>query len=253
MKKSLTSVLDHLPKALFTVPSILYLSIFQGLRFRGFGDIYALSINNGKLTPTIYSKGPSTIGKRVLIRARLELEEGVFIGDGCKITIGPVRIGRGTRLMQGVEVVSDVSIGKYCAIARNSVLQGENHMIKRPALQMGLYSGILGDRLPFMEKQGIEIGNDVWIGTRAIILPGVHIGDGAIIGAGSVVTKDVPPYSITAGAPAVHRKFRFSQEIIDFLEEVRWWDWPVERIRRNKRFFLTDLTEAKDLESLIVE
>ena len=151
------------------------------------------------------------------------------------------------------EIIGEVHIGRYCAIARNTVFQAENHMIKRPSLQRAVYSEILGDRLPSMEKSGIHIGNDVWMGTRAIILPGVKIGNGAIIGAGSVVTKDVPPYSITAGAPAIHRKFRFSEDIIEFLEDIKWWDWPVERIKRNKRFFMSDLTEVEDLYSLVEE
>ncbi len=77
------------------------------------------------------------------------------------------------------------------------------------------------------------IGNDVWIGFEAVILAGVTVGDGAVIGARAVVTKDVPPYTIVGGVPAVPIRKRFSQETIDGLQKIRWWDWPKERIARH--------------------
>lgn len=80
-------------------------------------------------------------------------------------------------------------------------------------------------------KGCVIIGNDVWIGRGATILSGVKIGDGAVIGAKAVVTKDVEPYSIVAGNPARHIKFRFSQEIINKLMETRWWDYDDKKIK----------------------
>lgn len=77
------------------------------------------------------------------------------------------------------------------------------------------------------------IGNDVWIGHEALIMPAVSIGDGAIIASRSVVTKDVPPYSIVAGNPAKVIRYRFNEEIISILLEIKWWDWPVEKITRH--------------------
>ena len=77
------------------------------------------------------------------------------------------------------------------------------------------------------------VGNDVWIGYEAVILSGVTIGDGAIIGARAVVTKDVPPYTIVAGVPARPIRKRFDEETIARLEQLRWWDWPEDEIRRN--------------------
>ncbi len=82
-------------------------------------------------------------------------------------------------------------------------------------------------------KGDIIIGNDVWIGYEAIILSGVTIGDGAIIGARAVVTKDVPPYTIVGGIPAKPIKKRFSDETISLLLKIKWWDWPKERILKN--------------------
>lgn len=81
-------------------------------------------------------------------------------------------------------------------------------------------------------KGDIVIGNDVWIGYEAVILSGIHIGDGAIIGSRAVVTRDVPPYTIVGGIPAHKIKQRFPQPVIDRLLELQWWDWPAEQIRR---------------------
>ena len=79
----------------------------------------------------------------------------------------------------------------------------------------------------------IVVGNDVWIGYEAVILAGVTIGDGAVIGARAVVTKDVPPYTIVGGVPARPIRKRFSDENIARLLELKWWDWPEERIAAN--------------------
>ena len=79
----------------------------------------------------------------------------------------------------------------------------------------------------------IVIGNDVWIGYEAVIMPGVKIGDGAIVSAKSVVVKDVPPYMIVGGNPAVGLKLRFSEAEITQLLEIEWWNWEIEKITRN--------------------
>lgn len=78
---------------------------------------------------------------------------------------------------------------------------------------------------------GINIGNDVWIGRGATVLPGVSIGHGAVVGADAVVTRDVPPYAIVAGNPARVIRFRFSEATIPRMLEIRWWDWNDEKIK----------------------
>ena len=82
------------------------------------------------------------------------------------------------------------------------------------------------------DKKKVTIGNDVWIGYEAIILSGVHIGDGAIIGARAVVSKDVPPYSIVGGVPAKEIRKRYDPETVDQLCRLKWWDWTYERIQQ---------------------
>ncbi|WP_281040324.1 MULTISPECIES: CatB-related O-acetyltransferase [unclassified Mesorhizobium] len=95
------------------------------------------------------------------------------------------------------------------------------------ALAIAKIEGIdgLGTRGP------IVVGHDVWIGARAIIMSGVTIGNGAVIGAGSVVTKDVPPYAIVAGSPARIIRYRFSPDVVDRIQASEWWTWSDERIR----------------------
>ena len=82
-------------------------------------------------------------------------------------------------------------------------------------------------------KGDIRIGNDVWIGYEAVIMAGVSIGDGAIIGARAVVTRDVPPYTITGGVPAKAIRKRFSDDVISELLKLQWWNWPEEKIRQH--------------------
>lgn len=82
-------------------------------------------------------------------------------------------------------------------------------------------------------KGDIVIGNDVWIGYEAVVMQGVTIGDGAIIGARAIVTKDVPPYTIVGGVPAKPIRKRFSDEVISQLLSIKWWEWPDEKIKKN--------------------
>jgi len=83
----------------------------------------------------------------------------------------------------------------------------------------------------------LEIGNDVWIGRRAIVMPGVRIGDGAVVGAGAIVTKDVAPYAIVGGNPAKLIRYRFDPNQIESLLAIRWWDWSDEKIRAEQTAF----------------
>jgi len=98
--------------------------------------------------------------------------------------------------------------------------------------------------LPF--KGDTVVGNDVWIGQKVTVLPGIHIGDGAVIAANSTVTKDIPPYHIAGGNPCRIIRKRFDDELISYLLELKWWDWPAEKIFNNLEILCSsDLTEIR--------
>ena len=127
-------------------------------------------------------------------------------------------------------------IGKFCQIAAGVefVMNGANHQMNAMStfpfytLEAWNMEPPAPDDLP--HKGDTVVGNDVWIGQNAVILPGVHIGDGAIIGANSVVGSDVAPYTIVAGNPARVLRKRFDDTLTDLLLRFRWWDKPVEEI-----------------------
>ena len=131
-------------------------------------------------------------------------------------------------------------IGKFCAIAKDVkfIMNGANHKVSGFSSYPFYIFGNGWEKampqegdLPF--KGDTEIGNDVWIGYDATIMPGVKIGHGAIIASKSVVTKDVAPYSVCGGNPAVHIKQRFEQSVIDELLRLEWWNWSPEKITAN--------------------
>ena len=131
-------------------------------------------------------------------------------------------------------------IGKFCSIACGAkfLFNCANHTLK----SLSTYTFPLFYKDWDLEKSDVAtawdnkgdivIGNDVWIGYEAVIMAGVHIGNGAIIAARAVVTKDVPPYTIVGGVPARPIRKRFDEEVIQKLETLKWWDWSAKKIRR---------------------
>jgi len=151
--------------------------------------------------------------------------------------------------------IEKVYIGSFCSFGQNVRLLTSNHNYKLPTTSNTIYYDIFKE-LPksFLPKNNpIKIGSDVWIGDNAIILNGVKVWNGAVIGAGSIVTKNIEPYSIVAGVPAKLIKYRFEKEIIKFLLNLEWWNWNNEKIKRNKEFFMTDLSsvDINDLKKII--
>lgn len=135
-------------------------------------------------------------------------------------------------------------IGKFCSIACGArfLFNSANHtMGSLSTYPFPLFFEEWGlDRTDVAQawdnKGDIVIGNDVWIGYEAVIMAGVTIGDGAVIGARAVMTKDVPPYTIVGGVPARPIRLRFLQQTVDALLELAWWDWPKEQIAANLRW-----------------
>ncbi|MEO0272973.1 MAG: CatB-related O-acetyltransferase [candidate division WOR-3 bacterium] len=138
--------------------------------------------------------------------------------------------------------ISYSKIGRFCSIASNVTIGlGKHPTSKFVSTYPGFYSNASGAthfcRHDFVEHVPVTIGNDVWIGEHACILDGVQIGDGAIVGAFAVVTKDVEPYAIVAGNPAKLIRKRFSDSDIEFLCKTKWWEWPIEKIQKFSPYF----------------
>ncbi len=148
------------------------------------------------------------------------------------------RIGYYSYVGKDVEIANrETTIGKYCSIARHACIGTSQHptgfLSTHPVMFLEMPYGPTLPPESRCKYDGMKppchIGNDVWIGRNAIVMDGVTIGDGAIVAAGAVVTKDVPPYAIVGGVPAKLIRYRFSPEIIAALLELRWWDLPMER------------------------
>lgn len=144
-------------------------------------------------------------------------------------------------------------IGKFCALARGVkfIMNGANHKMNGfSTYPFSIFQNGWGKVLPqpgeLPYKGDTVVGNDVWIGYEAIIMPGVKIGDGAIVAAKSVVVKDVAPYTIVGGNPNKCIRQRFSDDIIKSLVEIAWWNWDIEKITRN-----LEIIVAVDIESLL--
>jgi virginiamycin A acetyltransferase len=157
------------------------------------------------------------------------ITDGTVIGDHTGILGRPVIKGGGV-----------ARIGSYCAIAEGLTIITSNHALQYANMQVGVarlvgFNGI-------DEPADVTVGSACWLGDNVTINPGVSIGHGAVIGSGAVVTKDVEPFAICVGVPAKERRKRFSDAVIDALLEIAWWNWPEDKMRRNRAFFTTDLT-----------
>lgn len=173
-------------------------------------------------------RGRVKVGARSLIHKCL-LEGPIEIG--CNTTIN----GPGTEFYS---LKHPIQIGNFCSIARGTAIQEYNHDAEATTtyfIKFRLFGQPYGSDV--VSKGPILIGNDVWIGTGATILTGVQIGHGAIVAANAVVTQDVPPFAIVGGTPAKVIRYRFESEVIDWLLELAWWNWPPEKIKKNAALF----------------
>lgn len=142
-------------------------------------------------------------------------------------------------------------IGKFCAIARGTqfIMNGANHKLSGISTYPFQIFGNGWEKvmpkpeeLPY--KGDTVIGNDVWIGYDALIMPGVHIGNGAIVSSRSVVVADIPAYTIVGGNPARQIKQRFDSETVARLELLAWWDWPIETITQHLELIVSGDIDA---------
>jgi virginiamycin A acetyltransferase len=140
-------------------------------------------------------------------------------------------------------------IGKFCAIASGVkfMMNGGNHCLETfTTYPFSIFGQGWEIATPesWPNRGDIVIGNDVWIGYEAIILPGIKIGDGAVIGAKSVVTKNVAPYTIVGGNPAQVIRTRFVPETIEILLKIQWWNWDIQKITENLNILCSNNQEA---------
>lgn len=209
----------------------------------------------------------------------------VRIGKGCSIPFGSLhveanRVEIGNHVTLGEKTVlkgdsfvigdyflagNDVAItgqncrfetGKFCSIARGtSLLLGQgSHRIQSltsyPLRSLPELASPDWTRHFDFEKESktfCKFGHDVWVGTGSILLPNITLGTGAVVSAGSVVTRDVPAYAIVGGNPAQIISYRFKPEMIRELLELKWWEWPAEKILRNMPLFTKNLTTQPSL------
>lgn len=161
------------------------------------------------------------IGHRAIVRAGSEVYADVVLGDYSYVS-GPR------------SYVQSAEIGKFCSIARQVVIGVNNHdmtaVTTHPFPHSSDYGGLRVGARAQPQKPRPRIGNDVWIGMNVLVMRGAVIGDGAVIAANSVVSGEIPPYTVAGGSPARVLKPRFEPAVAEALARIRWWDWPAERL-----------------------
>lgn len=182
----------------------------------------------------------SEIIERILRKHSSEIGSPTKIGRRCHIRGS--KIGDYTYISQNAWI-SHTTIGKFCSIGPNLFCGWGIHPINGISTSPMFYSpnkqnGVsLSPTAKIEEQKPITIGNDVFIGANVTILDGVTIGDGAVIGAGAVVSKDIPPYAVAIGCPIKIVKYRFTEEQIQELLQIKWWDKPTDKLPLVEQYF----------------
>ena len=169
----------------------------------------------------------------------VEFEGGNIVPENCGFS-DRTKLGFRTTLGTNNFFGGKVTIGKYCQIGRDVAFHPTNHPITFPTTYVN--SQLFGGELKSLKtEKSITLGHDIWVGHGVIILAGVTVGNGAILAAGSIITKDVEPYSIVAGNPARLIRKRFSDQSIEELEKLKWWDLSDQELEKIKPYFFKEL------------
>lgn len=203
-----------------------------------------------------YKQEVVKISDKAIISPKTVFEGANYVGKGSRVI--DCVLGYASYVAENVNLINTIC-GKYSSVAAGvSIIRGrhpsdDRHVSTHPAFfsvsntasQVSFVERDIFEEFSFTPNgYSCEIGNDVWIGQNALIKEGVTIGDGAIVGAGAVVVNNVAPYAVVAGVPAKKVRNRFSQDNIDFLTELKWWDKDSDWIKSKSAFF-DDIEELK--------
>ena len=178
--------------------------------------------------------GTTCFIKNVITAPRILVGDYTYYDDDTD----PAGFERNNVLFNYPEFGDRLTIGKFCAIASGTkfIMGPANHRINSATTYpFAVFEGAWAERIPphmdqLPRKGDIIVGSDVWIGRESVIMPGVKIGEGAVVAAYSVVVKDIPPYWVAGGNPARPLKPRFDEELTGLLMRFRWWDLPPEEL-----------------------
>ena len=183
------------------------------------------------------------ISKLAIVSADNDIDRSVVIQRGAKVKYST--IGRHSYIGAGTNV-ERATIGNFCSIAGHCLIGMSSHTLDKlstsPIFTIkvnGCHEQWTKENIVPGEQSMTTLGHDVWLGNRVMIKSGVHIGNGAVIGAGAVVVKDIPPFAVAVGVPAKVVKYRFDEETIAKIEELKWWDMSDEELKGKIELFQT--------------